>query len=257
MSDIDPQHDPAWPTPRTDGVTADAAFRVPFSIGIGLSLVIWTVVAQLLAASVFASFGVNLVDDVATGRVYVVVAQLLTFLGAWIALRGTGRWSWRVWGPTRPRALDVVVGVGVGVGGYLLVIGWVIIWTLFFGEPEPVEQMLLDDLGSSAFVVVLTYVAVVLMAPVVEELIYRGVLFQAARRRLGLFGGVALSALVFTVVHVELFQPFQPVGLGGLLLLGAWLALMFHRSGSLTVPIVGHAVFNAINLSLAVFVQQG
>lgn len=248
--------DPAWPQPRIDGTDAASAFRVPFSIGVGLSLVVWTFVAQLITVMVFTAVGVDLAGNVLAGRVAVLAAQVLALAVLLLALRATGRLTWRLLGPTRTRWRHVGVGLGVGLGGYVLVVAWAVLWTAVVGEPAPTEQMLLDDLGTSRAVVVATYLAVVVLAPLVEEVVFRGVLFQAARRRLGLAGGVLLSAGVFTLVHVELLQPLQAASLGALFLLGAWLAVMFHRTGTLLVPVLGHAVFNAINLTLAVFVRQ-
>lgn len=251
---IDPVDDRPWPEPRTDGTTPETALRVPFSIGIGLSLVIWSVVAQLVAAIFFAAAGTDL-DSPVSLRMVVVASQGLTLAGALLAMRASGRLSWRLWGPTRPQVRDLAMGLGVGLAGYAIVITWAVLYTVAFGEPAPTDQALLEDLSVSTTVLVLSFVAAAVLAPVVEEVIFRGVLFQAARRQLGLWPGVALSTFVFTVVHVELYPPlglFQPVGLGGLVLLGAWLAWMFHRTGSLAVPIIGHAVFNAINLTIAV-----
>ncbi|MFT5222824.1 MAG: membrane protease YdiL (CAAX protease family), partial [Glaciecola sp.] len=235
--------DVAWPTPRTDGITAEAAFRVPFSIGIGIGLVAWTFVAQLLVGIVAVALGIDL-DDGGALRVIVVIAQIVTVAGTIFILRQSGRLSWRLWGPTRPSLRDLGVGLGAGLAGYAIVLAWIFLFTSIFGQPDPVEQALLRDVGTSVTVIVTSFLAAVLMAPIVEEIVFRGVLFQALRRRLGLIGAMAVSAGIFTGVHVELYPPggaFQPVAVVALFLLGAWLAYSFHRSGSLTVPILAHA----------------
>lgn len=254
-SEIDPANDPAWPGPRTDGASPQNAFRVPFSIGTGLALTLWTFFAQVLVGVVFQAAGADL-DDEVVFRVLVVASQVTTFVGVLLGLRSTGRLSWRLLGPVRPQGRDVGVGLAAGLAGYAIVIAWALAWATVFGEPEPIEQSLLEGVDASTAVIALSFVIAVLLAPVVEETVYRGVLFQASRRHLGLVPGLLLSAAVFTAVHVELYPPIgslQPVGLGGLFLLAVWLAAVHHRTGSLLVPVVAHGVFNALNLSLAVW----
>ena len=51
-----------------------------------------------------------------------------------------------------------------------------------------------------------------------------------------------MSSLVFGFVHLELIP--TPASLAALVIVGAWLAGAFHRSGSLLVAVVGHATFN-------------
>lgn len=246
--------DPPWPEPRADGDRAEDAFPVPFSIANGLSLAIWTLIALIIGAVLVASAGADLTDPL-INRVSVLVGQGVALFGTIALLRSTGRLSWRLAGPVRPRVAQAGKGVLVGIAGVGIVILWAQLYTLVFGEPDAPEQALLQDVTASAAVVVLSYVVVVVMAPVIEEVVYRGVLFQAVRRQLGLWPGVVVSAFVFTAVHLELYPPggrFQPVALVGLFLLGGWFALQFHRSGTIVVPIVAHATFNAVNLTIAV-----
>lgn len=82
-------------------------------------------------------------------------------------------------------------------------------------------------------------VAVVLVAPVVEELFFRGLLLGALRRRWGTGVAVVGSSLVFGVTH---FQPLQFVALtaAGLMFAGAAV-----RTGRLAAAIAVHAGFNA------------
>jgi len=88
------------------------------------------------------------------------------------------------------------------------------------------------------------------LAPVVEEFLYRGVLQQGLVARLGRAGGVACTAVLFALAHV---QPWLPSS--GLLaaflaaaLLGAVLGVVRLAGGSLLAPILVHAAYNAVAL---------
>ncbi len=84
----------------------------------------------------------------------------------------------------------------------------------------------------------------VLLAPAIEELFYRGVVFCVLLRSRPTFGSVLLLAFFFAVLHLhpQFVAPLFLVGLGfaaGLLL-----------SGSLLTPLIMHVTFNAANLAL-------
>jgi uncharacterized protein len=78
-----------------------------------------------------------------------------------------------------------------------------------------------------------------ILAPVVEEVVFRGVLFAAVRDagwpRAALFG----TAIVFGAIHFNL-SVLAPLTAFGLLL-----ALLLDRTGNLLAPIAAHMVFNA------------
>ncbi len=216
------------------------------------ALVAWSVLSQLVVGSMAVVAGLDLqaLSDVG-GIVLVGVIQVVTLGGilAWLRLRRIA--VWRLLGPVRPRWTHVAMGIGLGVTGLLLVqVTAAVVITLLPGA-EPPSQQLLQAEGGVAILVGQVVVACVL-APIVEELTYRGALFQAARARVGLVGGMVISALVFTGMHLELWNSAS--ALFGLLVLGLWLAAIFHRTGSLVVPIVAHATFNAITLALATLV---
>jgi membrane protease YdiL (CAAX protease family) len=96
---------------------------------------------------------------------------------------------------------------------------------------------------------VMTIVAV-LFAPVVEETLFRGVLFGSIRRRHRVLAYV-VSALAFALYHewqFALFDQSWSVLLYGLQYLPASLAFAwcYERSGSLWAPILAHAAINLI-----------
>ncbi len=88
------------------------------------------------------------------------------------------------------------------------------------------------------------FAAAGVVAPVAEELVFRGLLYRAARSRWGALGAAVITSLFFGVVHWEPWSLFGLVGLG---LLMCWL---YERTGSLLTPILAHGAHNVLSLSL-------
>ena len=261
MSDV--MLDPAWPDPPPEGFRHDAgdpdeAFPVPFSAFDALAMVIWTIVAQVIVVGIAIGMGVLSgdpdVDPIATtGLTVQIVAQVLTLLGMVVYLRGRGVLSWRILGPIRPRWSHVGIGMGLGVGGLILVLTLAEMTNRAFGPFDAPEQYALEVANTSALVMVLAVVSAVLLAPIVEEVVFRSLLFQSVRRKLGLVAAMVISSLVFAYIHLEVVG--NPPAVVGLVALALWLAGAFHRSGSLVVPITAHATYNLVVLGLQAAIE--
>lgn len=82
----------------------------------------------------------------------------------------------------------------------------------------------------------------VFIAPVYEEMLFRGVLFPYLAKRTGLVGGIVLASVFFGALHLHL-PSFVP-----LFLLSAMLCLTYWRTGSLWTSIGVHMIFNAVSI---------
>jgi membrane protease YdiL (CAAX protease family) len=82
------------------------------------------------------------------------------------------------------------------------------------------------------------------VAPVVEEYLFRGLVFRGMQRSIGTAWAVVGSAAVFASVHPAL-------GALPVFLLGATAALVFHRTGRLWAPIACHVAYNGILIGAA------
>lgn len=87
---------------------------------------------------------------------------------------------------------------------------------------------------------VLPFLSVALVAPVVEEVIFRGLIQSRLARALPGWPAVLLSSLAFALCHG------QPVWMGYAFLLGLVLGIMAWRAGSILPSVITHVVFNAI-----------
>ena len=181
--------------------------------------------------------------------------QAVSELGLWAGLVGTVVLASKRKGTGRldedfgfaGRWTDVGLGV---VAGFLsqVVLLPAVAFALrpFVGEPDvsgPAKELFDKASGISSAVLVLF---VVVGAPVVEELFFRGLLLRALERRVGTAGAVVLSSVLFGMAHP---QPLPAKALAlvmiSLAALGAVLAVLAVRTRRLGAPIVAHAAFNA------------
>ncbi len=84
----------------------------------------------------------------------------------------------------------------------------------------------------------------VILAPIAEEALFRGILLPLLVRRLGAGIGLALVAIGFAALHGDVGS------FPGLAVLSVALSLAYARTGTLLVPMAMHALFNAANLAL-------
>ncbi len=93
-------------------------------------------------------------------------------------------------------------------------------------------------------------VVVVILAPVSEEIIFRGCLYRFLKERMPMWIAIAASAVLFSLMHRN------SMGFVALGLLGALLCVVYERTGSLKVPILLHAIFN-LNTVILILMHNG
>jgi len=177
-------------------------------------------------------------------------ATLVGFTVVWIAVRYPG--SIPELGLRSGRAsADLAIGGWIGAGlfgaaAFVILPLIVVVWRLVTGSPpDAVDQQILP-VDPSLPQLALGMVAVVIGAPIGEEVFFRGFLYGSLRARLGLSRAAAISAAVFGLFHV------QPLLILVMFFVGFGLAILYERRGSLVAPIAAHAVFNVIGYTLIV-----
>ncbi len=210
-------------------------------------------VGNVAAGAVLSASGEDSVAQAGpTWLVGISVAQWLPFLIAlWVLGRrvGAGKPSADYGLSFRP--IDLI-GIPIGIATQVLLVPLLYvplesIWPDTFGSDQ-IEKRARDlwD-GASGGGVVLLVALIVVGAPLVEELVYRGLLQGAVGRRLHQWHGwlaVVLVAALFSLVH------FSPVEYPGLFLVGLVLGACALRSGRLGMGVLAHAAFNAAGLVL-------
>ncbi len=183
---------------------------------------------------------------------------LLAVVAPWLALAG---WpilvtSWRGNGARIDLGLRLTwPDVGRGAVGGL--VAWLVLAVLavammavtgdFTSAAGDAAAELLRD--GNRIVILGFAVAVVVGAPVVEELAFRGLLFNSLRKRgLSSTWTILITAIAFACFH------FEPIRLPILLGMGLVLGILRARTSALGAPIIAHMLVNAPG---AVFILQG
>ena len=223
----------------------------------GPGVLVLTLLVLVLASILTAPFG----SDAAAllmgegeltfpgAAVLLVATQVSLLLVSWLLVFRPGALEALPSLPGRDPAGALLAGLGWGVPAWLVatLASAGVVWLLeslgFDAEPQAAERAiaLVDP-----WLVVLS---VVILAPIAEEVFFRGVVFNAwlreGGRRWAFFGSSALFALI----HISV------VALVPIFLLGLALAWVYHRTGNLLAPIAMHATVNAISVALALLVR--
>lgn len=173
----------------------------------------------------------------------VLPSHLLTLGLVWLFVTDGGRkpfWStldfrWpRSSSPLFVTLLCVLLALGLLAGGWAIT-------TLWGGSKTQLDALV----ESSMYARVATALVAVVTAPLVEELVYRGVLYSALERAAGRIISIVAVSLLFSGVHV--LQYSQNIGVILVItILSFTLTLSRAYTGSLIPPFLIHLVFNGI-----------
>jgi CAAX protease family protein len=138
---------------------------------------------------------------------------------------------------------DTVLGVPVGILCQLVLVPLIYLPLQDLVSRKeleaPVRRVTNRAHGVGFFVLA---VVVIVGAPVVEELFFRGLVLRSLQRRFGEGWAVAGSAVAFGLAH------FEPLQLPALVALGVVLAVLALRTGRLGPGMFAHAAFNAVTI---------
>lgn len=216
-----------------------------------------TGVLLIIAGLVFGLFKIDVEGPI--GRLASVFVQALVYIGLIrLLVVDSGALTWRAMGSVRPR-LPVLGDAGLGALMAIPVIAATIPVAYLVTHFLPVApQSPLPPAGDTpGFIVNLLAGAVV--APVSEEIMFRGFATTAWMQGMGRWRGVVRGALFFAVVHVLTISGIdasQAVGVAlaafvGRIPVAFALGWLFQRTGTIWASLGLHATFNAILLIIA------
>ena len=99
---------------------------------------------------------------------------------------------------------------------------------------------------------ILGLISVIIIAPISEEFIFRGFLYSQLKiTKLGSWGAVTVSSLLWTVIHFQ----YEPLILVILFIFGIFLGYIRMAYSSLVLPIALHAINNSFAFMMAYFLS--
>ena len=242
-------------------VTAPPPPRLP-GIGSALGLIALYFVLQVVtgfAAALVLGFGYRLVHGATPVDLRALITRpdvssvvvILTLCGAALVTLWTARERWpRLWTQAQPPGFGFVTPAtayclaAVVLGLVVPLVGGKLTEWLAHGHAVPQDVKQLGGGASTGFRIALTLV-VASIGPLVEELLFRGVLLSALLRRLRTAWAVLASAALFALVHLPDLH-WLWYALPNLALLGVVLAWLRLRSGSLWPSVIAHASNNLL-----------
>ena len=199
----------------------------------------------------------NAVGDDDTGTIVTTVVAALAIIGVLVLWLSRFHRGWpRVMGVPPPEGYRREVGAGVlfGLGLYpvmVVLVGGVLLVLLEFltGDTVRVPEQVGNDLTPVGLACTVIYA--VAIAPLGEELFFRGILFRALRDRYGFWIGALGSGVGFGLIH---FVPGSAIDAALLMLVmtvtGMAFCLLYERRGTIVAPLAAHVTFNVIGLTL-------
>lgn len=188
---------------------------------------------------------VNIQNDLIIGM-SMILLELLLFIPVWWFVFHRRRAGWKELGFRRFTWKDLGIGCGLLVGTYVFMFVYGIVLSVFHIEPDVNWIEIFESQASPGWLIF----TVVIVAPFLEEIIFRGFIFTGFRNKYGWVNAMLISGALFAVNHLQL------VGLITYFLLGCVLAYLRHASKSLWPSIFFHMVINGVSTGLVYLVSS-
>ena len=146
---------------------------------------------------------------------------------------------WKYLGFGKFSLQTMALGCGLLIAGYMFILLHNFILYLLKIDTQGDEiSKIFSQLNSPIWF----FLVGVVFAPLVEEIFFRGFLFQGFRQKYGWVPALLLSSFIFAAAHLD------PVSFIPTFILGSVLAFIYHRSNSLWPGIIFHLTINAFGL---------
>lgn len=143
--------------------------------------------------------------------------------------------------------LGLALGIPLFIGAILL--GYLSQYVMGPTKSDYMTRSMTEALRGSVSpgLIVLLFVTLVVLAPVCEEIFFRGYLYPTLRNRMNMQPAMVVNGVLFAAAHLQL------VGFLPRLLLGYGLSYLYEKNRTLGGPIVGHALYNGLIVVLSLF----
>jgi membrane protease YdiL (CAAX protease family) len=171
-----------------------------------------------------------------------VINEILFIATAVFVARLSGSFAWRDFGLVRAPFWRTVVLMGAVMGTYLLILG--AYSELIHLAPDDAPEKLGANSGNTHMFFFALLVAV--LAPIAEEIFFRGMIFRSLWNGMGLWPAAIVSGVLFGALHIDATTSERLLQVVPLVVLGVSFALLYSWTGTLFATIALHATNNAI-----------
>ena len=141
--------------------------------------------------------------------------------------------------------LPVKDAIMQGIKGWLTIVPFVLLISLIMNSlidnqngSNPLLEIVLNNNNYIAFI--LLFLTTTVLAPLFEEIIFRGILLPTLSRDFGIILGIIVSAFIFALAHLSLTE------MPPLFVLGIGLGITRIASGSLLSSVIMHSLWNGL-----------
>lgn len=130
------------------------------------------------------------------------------------------------------------IGGGLALIALMMLLGLLIAWLNPGLEGQPFAQTLVEGTTWQHFLV--TFLAGVVLAPFMEEIYFRGMVYTVFRQHLGVKWGIVVAGLLFGLIHADLWRAL-PLSLGGM-----GLCYIYEKTQSIWASTLAHSLWNGV-----------
>lgn len=176
--------------------------------------------------------------------VVVLTLTVVTRLAHWFQLT----LNWRI----TKRQLGLITGSAVGLVIMLSVVG--VFLTVLVGHATVSQNQasINQTLATGTLTRIAMFFLAVVIAPLIEETMFRGIVMNTWFKDNRYYADVLLSAILFGVFHTTADLTFATVT--PYVVMGVVFALIYRKAGNLAVNIYTHMLYNAIVMSVSLFI---
>lgn len=200
----------------------------------------------LIVGGIWAASDQSTLEKLQDDSTFIVVAsainELLFIATAWVVARFSGSVAWRDFGLVRAKFWPTLWKMLAVLGGYFLLLA------IYNAAVNLAPDDAPDKLGAAGGAVnmLMFGLLVAVLAPIAEEIFFRGMIFRALRNGVGLWTAAIISGLLFGALHIDSTSTDRLLQVVPLAILGVSFALLYNWTGTLYSTIALHATNNAI-----------
>jgi membrane protease YdiL (CAAX protease family) len=113
----------------------------------------------------------------------------------------------------------------------------------------PVRMVFPESMATGNIMVLFSILCV---APIMEELIFRGYVFDVLKRSFGVYSSVLLSSILFAAAHIAQ-NNFEPLNIAIIFILGVIFGIARDKTDSVLAPMAFHGIYNLISVVMGIF----